>query len=255
MLNISVGSGTLHPQLRWGASTASFTLSTGASQKQDLGQLAGQRLYLSIASTVTGWLKIAPGAAPVSVWNPDLTTPTSNPAPSEVGADGKPAFKQGIAMLAMLGDGTLVEIQTNAAGFLGVLIDAYNAATTGNAVTPNLVAAFDVQGISMRKFGPAAVACPNLVFAGAAEAPPAVVDALAGFKSSHAPSAYTAQPAAPLATLRPAGGAPLGAPAMVQAAAPAPVAPPVPVAAPVAVAAPVPMVPAMPAPMGAPPAV
>jgi len=268
MLNISAGTGSLHPQFRWAAQSASFTLSSG-SQKQDLGQLAGQRLYLSMASVVTGWLKIAPGAAPVSVWNPDLITTTSNPAPSEVGADGKPAFKQGMAMLALMPDGTLAEIQTNAAGFLGVLIDAFNSATAGNALAPNLVAAFDVQGITMRKFGPAAVACPNLVFVGAAEAPAALVEALPGFKASHAPSAYTPQPAAPLATLRPAGGAPLGTPApvMVQAAVPAPVAvPAVPVAAPVAVPvaapvmAPVPMpapvaVPAMPAPMGVPPAV
>lgn len=232
MLNISVGANT-GPQLRWAAQSAGFQLAEGAT-KTELGPMTGRKLHLDLSSVITGWMKVAAGVAPVSVWNPDLTTHTNNPAPNEVTPDGKPSFKQAIALQGMLDDGRVVAIETNAAGFLGVLIDAYTAAVNAGAVEPGVVATFECTGITMRKFGPAAVAVPGLKFVGASQAPDALVQARAAFKSAHAPLAYqpATQVAAPAATmLQPAGGVPLASPVAPVAVAPMPFE-----AAPVAVA-------------------
>jgi hypothetical protein len=224
MLNISVGTSS-GPQLRWAAQSAGFQLAEGAA-KTELGPMTGRKLHVDFSSTVTGWMKVAAGVAPVSVWNADLTTHTNNPAPNEVSADGKAAFKQALAVQAMLDDGRVVSIETNAAGFLGVLIDAYTAASGAGAIGAGIMATFECTGITMRKFGPAAVAVPGLKFVTASEAPAAIVQARDAFKAGHSPLSYTPamQVAAPAATsLQPMGGAPLASPVAV---APAPAIPP-----------------------------
>ena len=253
MLNISVGSSS-GTQLRWAAQSAGFHVAEGAT-KVELGPMTGRKLHIDFSSTVTGWMKVAAGVAPVAVWNADLTTHTPNPAPHEVSADGKAAFKQAIGMQAMLDDGRVVEIQTNAAGFLGVLVDAYTAASAAGAINPGVVTTFECTGIVMRKFGPAAVATPGLKLVGATEVPTELAQAREAFKAAHAPSTYNpaVQVAAPAATmLQPVGNAPLASPI---AAMPTPVAAmPTPVAATPVAAMPTPTpVAAMPTPGTVPP--
>ena len=89
------------PQLRYMAQAMKLALSSGGSQAAEQIDPTGQTIYIYWPLAATGWIKITTGMAPVPVWNESATDPAGarpNPAPAELGPDGKAAFSPALAV-------------------------------------------------------------------------------------------------------------------------------------------------------------